>query len=371
MNSTAITWIALGTIVPSFLLSWLSAFVIRRRAASWGLVDQPGERKVHEQPTPMGGGLAIWLGVLAPFLLGSILLLSGTAEALLPAGLADHLEGVEMRLGGLWILLAGGTALMILGLLDDLRGLAWQLRLSIQLLIVAACIGSQGWQVSLFMSSGLVTVLVSIFWVVLLINSFNMLDNMDGASAGVAAIAALVLTLFVLLPGSASAGPQLFIAGFLLVLLGSLAGFLLHNRPPARIFMGDAGAYFVGFSIGIASLLATYASAEKPHAVLAPLCVLAIPIYDFVTVIFIRLREGRSPFEADKCHFTHRLVELGMSKGQAVLTIYFATATCGLCALLLPRVDSFAGASIIVLLVVCVLGLVNILETTARRKIHS
>ena len=142
----------------------------------------------------MGGGLAIWLGVLAPFLLGSILLLSGTAEALLPAELADHLEGVEMRLGGLWILLAGGTALMILGLLDDLRGLAWQLRLSIQLLIVAACIGSQGWQVSLFMSSGLVTVLVSIFWVVLLINSFNMLDNMDGASAGVAAIAALVLS---------------------------------------------------------------------------------------------------------------------------------------------------------------------------------
>jgi UDP-GlcNAc:undecaprenyl-phosphate GlcNAc-1-phosphate transferase len=372
MNSVPLTWIALAALLPSFLLVYLSSFWIRRRAAGWGLIDQPNDRKVHATPTPMGGGLAIWLGVLVPFLVGTVVVMIASSNPdWLPAILQQHVEGLKSRLGSLWILLGGGTVLMILGLIDDLRGLPWRLRLAVQFLVVAVCIGTQGWQLSLFLSSRLLALVVSVIWVVLLINSFNMLDNMDGGSAGVAGIASLMLTLFVLLPGSSEQGPQLFIAGFFLVLLGSLLGFLVHNRPPARLFMGDAGSYFIGFSIGIASLLATYASDQKPHAVLAPLCIMAVPIYDFVTVIWIRLREGRSPFQPDKSHFSHRLVELGMTRGQAVLTMYFATATCGLGALLLPQVDGFLQAGIIVLLVICVLGLVAILETVARRKIRS
>jgi UDP-GlcNAc:undecaprenyl-phosphate GlcNAc-1-phosphate transferase len=161
----------------------------------------------------------------------------------------------------------------------------------------------------------------------------------------------------------------LFVAGFLLVLVGALLGFLWHNRPPARIFMGDAGSYFIGFCIGVATLLATYTGYQSAsrHAILAPLCVMAVPFYDMTTVIWIRLRSGRSPFEADKSHFSHRLVELGLSKGQAVLTIYLTTATCGLGALLLHEVSVF-GAGVIVLSIVCVLALIGILESTARRK---
>ena len=372
MNSVTLTWIVLASLLPSFLITFASSFWVRRRAAGWRLIDQPGDRKIHVAPTPMGGGLAIWLGVLVPFLVGTLLVVAARLDPeWLPGTLQQHVEGFSSRIGSLWILLAGGTALMILGLVDDIRGLPWQLRLAIQFLVVAVCISTQGWQLSLFLSSRLLATLVSIVWVVLLINSFNMLDNMDGGSAGVAAIVSLVLTVFVLLPGTSAQGPQLFIAGFFLVLLGSLLGFLVHNRPPARLFMGDAGSYFVGFCIGIASLLATYASDQKPHAVLAPLCVLAVPIYDFVTVILIRVREGRSPFQPDKSHFSHRLVELGMTRGQAVLTMYLATATCGLGALLLPRVDGLLEAGIIVLLVACVLALIAILETAARRKIRS
>src|SRR5690606_15600815 len=124
--------------------------------------------------------------------------------------------------------------------------------------------------------------------------------------------------------------PQLFVAGLLLVLAGSILGFLWHNRPPARIFMGDAGSYFIGFTIAIATLLATFSSYQsvRPHTVLAPLCVLAVPLYDTVTVLWIRLRQGKSPFHADKNHFSHRLVDLGLNKTQAVLTIYLLTATC-------------------------------------------
>ena len=151
--------------------------------------------------------------------------------------------------------------------------------------------------------------------------------------------------------------------------VGSLVGFLGDNRPTARLFMGDAGSYFVGFCIAVATLLATFASynSTTQHAVLAPLCVMAVPLYDMVTVLWIRVRQGRSPFQPDKSHFSHRLVELGLTKGQAVLTIYLTTATCGLGALLLHQVDA-VGAGVILLMIVLVLCLIAILETTGRRS---
>ena len=143
---------------------------------------------------------------------------------------------------------------------------------------------------------------------------------------------------------------------------------LWHNRPPARLFMGDTGSYLIGYLMAMSTLTATFAGQNvPPHAILAPLCVLAVPIYDTLTVVAIRLREGRSPFVGDKSHFSHRLVELGMTKPQAVLTIYLTSATCGLGALLLRQVNML-GAAIILLLVTCVLVLIGILETVGRRK---
>ena len=120
------------------------------------------------------------------------------------------------------------------------------------------------------------------------------------------------------------------------MLAGALAGFWWYNKPPATIFMGDVGSYFIGFSIATATLMATFAGEGLPrHAVLAPLCVLAVPIYDTLSVIAIRLRAGRSPFEGDRNHFSHRLIALGLSPKQAVWTIYLLSAACGLGALLL------------------------------------
>jgi UDP-GlcNAc:undecaprenyl-phosphate GlcNAc-1-phosphate transferase len=132
--------------------------------------------------------------------------------------------------------------------------------------------------------------------------------------------------------------------------------------------MGDTGSYLIGYLLAIATLTAKFAGGDMPkHAILGPLCVLAVPLYDTFSVIYIRLRGGRSPFVGDKSHFSHRLVELGLSKSRAVLTIYLATATCGLGALLLREVDLF-GAAVILLMVVCTLALVAILETVGRRK---
>ena len=133
--------------------------------------------------------------------------------------------------------------------------------------------------------------------------------------------------------------------------------------------MGDAGSYFVGFCIAIATLLATYTDFEgsNVHAIMAPVIIMAVPIYDLVTVMVIRIVEGRSLFKPDKSHFSHRLVELGLSRGRAVLTMYLTTATTGLAALLLPQVNLF-GAILIVLMTFCVLSLIAILENTARGR---
>jgi len=369
----------IAAVVPSAAISWFCALVIRRRAAAWGFLDQPGHRKVHSSPVPLGGGVAIWAGVVGFFVVGQALLslaraqrASGGSFSLGPLTplvelAATHLDGLAQQSWRLWLLLGAGTVLMLLGLLDDRKHLDWRLRISVEFL-VAAFIVWQGWRLTLFLDWPLVTAALSVLWIAGLINSFNLLDNMDGLSGGVAAIAsAMLATVLLVAPDPRTNQPQLFVAGFLLVLIGALLGFLAHNRPPARIFMGDAGAYFIGFSLATATIMATFAVRDKPHAILAPLCVLAVPIYDTVSVIAIRLRNGRSPFEGDKNHFSHRLVDLGMSKPQAVLTIYLTTATCGLGAFLLHQVDA-TGAAIIVLLVACVLAIIAILEATARRR---
>jgi UDP-GlcNAc:undecaprenyl-phosphate GlcNAc-1-phosphate transferase len=380
MNLESTIWFVGGAMVPSMLVAWLATFAARRLAPRWGLIDRPGERKVHSTPTPMGGGIAIAIGVLLPFLVGQVVLImaiySPAISDLLPAFASEHLEGLLSRSAGLWVLLGGATILMVVGLIDDRRGLDWRLRISIQFAVAAFCVVTQGWRLTAFIDlprlSWVISMGLSTIWIVALINSFNMLDNMDGLSTGVACIAsALLATVMLIAPDPITQRPQLFVAGFLLVLTGSLLGFLWHNRPPARIFMGDAGSYFIGFCIAIATLLATYTSYESkaPLAILAPLCVMAVPLYDMITVIWIRLRSGKSPFHADKNHFSHRLVELGLTKTQAVLTIYLMTGTCGLGALLLHRLD-LMGAIIVISMISCVLLLIAILETTARRKLN-
>jgi UDP-GlcNAc:undecaprenyl-phosphate GlcNAc-1-phosphate transferase len=369
-----------GTVVPSFLLAWTLTWVLRSLAPRWGLVDRPNHRKVHTIPTPLGGGLAIGVGVVGTFLAGQVALVCVMREPeairWVPEFARPHLPGFVQQAPALWTLLAGAALLMLVGLWDDRYGVDWRIRLGVQFGVAIFCVVAQGWRFTAFLELGgwgeLVTGTLSVLWIVALVNSFNMLDNMDGLSAGVAWIAASLLAAVMLMsPDPTTLRPQLFVAGFLLVLGGALLGFLWHNRPPARIFMGDAGSYFVGFCIAVATLVATYAGyhSGSPHSILAPLCVMAVPLYDMTTVLWIRIREGRSPFVADKSHFSHRLVELGLSKGQAVLTVYLTTATCGLGALLLHRVDA-VGAVIIVLLVVCVLVLITVLESTARRKLR-
>lgn len=360
----------LVTVLPAFVIAVLAVGKVKRYAKAIGLLDKPSARKVHTVPVPLGGGLGIWAGVSGTFLIGTIGLFviyfnQSIAEDWLPSGLLENVPGLASKGLEIWVLLGGGTILAFLGLLDDRFSLPWQPRLAIEFLVAGSVVYWQHLQLTAFIGIPWLTSILSVIWIVMLINSFNMLDNMDALSGGVAAIICAMLALMlVVTPESSQGQPQLFVAAMLLVMVGALLGFLKHNWPPASIFMGDAGSYFVGYWIAIASLLSTYTGAKgtTPHAVLAPLCVLAIPIYDMVSVIWIRMREGRSPFQADKRHFSHRLVELGMTKKQAVITIYLATVTCSLGALLLPRTDLW-GAVIVLTIVFCMLALVGVLES--------
>lgn len=362
---------AVACILPAFAVSLLATAAMRSLAPRWGLIDQPAARKVHVTPTPLGGGIGVWLGVLLTVVAAQVtvwwIVRQGTPPDWVPAVLAPHLGGALSSSGRLWTILGAGTVLFVMGLLDDRFTIPWQPRLVTQLGIAAALVFGGDIRASVFAPLPWVGDLVSVLWLVVLINSFNFLDNMDSLSSGIGLIAA---TMFACVMLSGTSEPRWLVAGLLLILAGSLAGFLVHNRPPAKIFMGDSGSQFLGLMIGTLTLLGTFydEASSSRHVILAPLCILAVPLYDFCSVILIRLAQGRSPFQPDKSHFSHRLVELGLPKPKAVLTIHLATLTTGLGGILLYRVDDWTSAIMILALVLCVLSIVGILEAAALKQ---
>ena len=345
--------------VLCYLLCWAVRFVAPRV----GLIDAPGGRKAHRAPTPLGGGVAIWASLILIVASGTGWLLIG---APLPPEIARYAEGSMLRIGQLWSILGLASAMMAMGLADDRYRLDWRPRLLMQVAAAAALIAVGG-QITLFGPLGWPPIrwTLTLLWVVGLTNSFNFLDNMDGLAAGVGL---LVCMLFV---GAQAAVGSLFVPAVLLVLGGALAGFLVHNRSPARLFMGDAGSNVLGFLLGALTVVGTFTrdnadSRFSPFGALAPVLVMAVPLYDTVSVILIRILEGRSPFQADRRHFSHRLVDRGLTPPWAVRTIYLVSLAGGLGALLLHRLDAW-GAAVVIGQTACLLGIVAILEVASDR----
>jgi UDP-GlcNAc:undecaprenyl-phosphate GlcNAc-1-phosphate transferase len=356
---------AIGLVAIAFMLCASLCYLARRYAARLGFVDRPGGHKGHRVPTPLGGGVAIWLTTVIVLGLG-LLAVVALGQADLPEPLARHAGGVALRAGLLvWILLVA-SVIMAMGLVDDYRSIDWRVRLGIQF-GCALMLAATGVRITLFgpFTHPLLGGAVTVLWIVGLTNAFNMLDNMDGLAASVGLIAALLFS------GAQIAVGSLFAPAVLLVVVGALAGFLVHNFAPARLFMGDAGSNFLGFLLGALTVVGTFThvgagGTYSPYGVLAPLLVMAVPLYDMISVVLIRLREGRSPFVGDRRHFSHRLVARGLTPAQAVGTIDLVTLAGGLGALLLHRLDG-AGASVVLAQTCCLLGIVAILEVSASR----
>jgi UDP-GlcNAc:undecaprenyl-phosphate/decaprenyl-phosphate GlcNAc-1-phosphate transferase len=295
-------------------VSWLLTAFLIRRAPRLGLVDYPAARKVHSKPTPKGGGLAIFAALVLTVCL---------LPLVYPPSPKTYLP---------WVL---GLIIVLLGLVDDLRPLPWQLRLGVQTVVAAVGV------VYLVPPTGAATRVAAVLWVVGLINAFNMLDNMDALSGGVALVAASVLAAAAWLKQAGSeASPE---ALPFVMLAGAILGFLWFNRPPARIFMGDAGSTFLGFFLGLGGLQVGLEDGERPWAWMLLPCVFAVPCYDLLTVVSIRLSQGRSPFHADKQHLSHRLVALGLSRPAAVAAIHLLALAGGAGGLVVYAVTAPVG----------------------------
>lgn len=356
--------------LTAFIIAWIVTKLMRAISPKIGLIDQPAARKSHTIPTPLGGGIAIYLGVVLPLAGAQVIAWWLTQNpqfaAYLPSEIVPLLSGVGTKTGQLWAILAGGTVLSSMGLIDDLKNLPWQPRLALQFCVAVGLVAS-GVHAAVFIPYPWIGWCISTIWILALINSFNFLDNMDGLSSGIALIASVLFAIVML---TSTSEPRWLVGGVLIVLSGALAGFLCHNWPPAKIFMGDSGSYFIGLMLASMTILGTFydESSSGRHIILAPLCILAVPLYDTCSVIVIRLSEGRSPFRPDKSHFSHRLVELGLKPQNAVMTIHLATLTTGLGGLLLYRLSDWSDAGLVISLILCVLGIIAILENVGRRR---
>ena len=314
-----------------YLLAFVAAAVVAlvltplaiRVAVRLGLLDQPGERKAHEVPTPYLGGLALVVGFAIAV---------GVAAVLVPGAAGGIVD--------LGLILGLGVLLAVVGLIDDLRGLSVALRLGSQL-AVALVLWAGGNRVGVTGVEWL-DLALTLLWVVGIANAMNLLDNMDGLSAGIAAVAALWFGLIGALNG------QVLVASLAFGLAGCSLGFLRHNRPPARIYMGDAGSLFLGLmlaTIGIRLDLPVH----PVSAALIPILVLTVPVLDTTLVVAARLRHGISPFRGGRDHTSHRLVQVGLPVPVAVLLIAIAGLAHGWVALLVVRIDTGSAMLLAVL----------------------
>jgi UDP-GlcNAc:undecaprenyl-phosphate GlcNAc-1-phosphate transferase len=367
MSSTALGIFALVSV--SFAISILVTRFMIGFAPRIGFVDKPGGRKIHDNPKPLGGGVAITLGLILPLLAGVAAVRFAPQWTI--EKLADHPDAVALVTGAehqtpLSLALIGGILIMhAMGLVDDRKALGPYVKLITQLVVAGLLVICFDMRAMTFLDvhvggpwlSGLLTVL----WIAAITNAFNFLDNMDGLSAGVATICATAFLISTCLIG------QWFVAATLACLVGSALGFLIWNFPPARIFMGDSGSLVLGFVLGVLTVRTTFITpgvdfANAWHGVFSPLLVLALPLYDLIVVSAIRMSRGKSPFVGDRNHFSHRLVNRGMSRRTAVLCLYLVTAATSVSAIVLPQVRSGFLAFLIVAQTVMILGLVMLLE---------
>lgn len=350
---------ALITLAFAALIGWIVTPLVRRFALSIGFLDAPGERKIHTHPIAYGGGLAVLAAFVAATGLSHLALRQNSeyVEGLI-------LPAVHLDLKPHTLIVIGVCALgaLLLGLIDDRYRLSPKTKLIGQLVLAIATVAG-GVRITALIGDNLFMQGVTVLWIVLITNSFNLLDNMDGLCSGTVSIGALMLMFVSIQSGQFS---LMLLAA---ALSGATLGFLFYNRSPASIFLGDAGSLFCGYMMACLTALVTYYRYTFPShlSVGIPLLILAIPLYDTLSVIFIRLKEGRPIMRGDTSHFSHRLTDLGMTRRQAVTTIHLACLAIGLPATILGKVQPEYGF-LIVGQAVLVLTIVAMLERAGRKK---
>ena len=310
MNYSITQYLLLG--LATLIFVGIVIAPIRKFAVKIGAVDVPNlPRKIQKEPVPYLGGVAIALGVVSASFLGllvedySIINFKIASTVIIPAlliasvGLWDDLKELQP-----WPRLIAqtsvGTAMALILIATDTMGFA---------------LGNQ------FLNAA-----ISIFWIVGITNSINFFDNLDGGAAGTVAIASFFLFLI------ANSEGQILVSALAIVVCGSTAGFLLWNKSPAKIYMGDAGALFLGLMMGVLTIRLDPGITPKYLSLAIPVALLAIPILDTTVAVVSRLHRGMSPFTGGRDHLSHRLMRIGMHRKYAAITLWGASGVYGLLA---------------------------------------
>ena len=300
----------------------------KKLAEKTGVMDRPkGEKhKRHDKETPLLGGAAMF-SAWALAIGGGILMLFSADLQNISSEVAANLEGVKLVSGRLIIIIIGALAATMLGLWDDKYGMDAIWKLLGQILIAAFVVSLSGIKITLFCNNPVFVWGISVFWFVLLMNAFNFFDNMDGLAVGTSTIA---MALFAVV---AALSNQYFLAALSALTCGVGLGFWFYNHTPASIFMGDSGSHFLGYMAAVMSASITYFSREYSLTrlpILLPFFILAIPLFDTLAVVVIRLRNGKPIYVGDHNHISHRFVKMGLSRRRAVQLVHLLVLALGL-----------------------------------------
>jgi UDP-GlcNAc:undecaprenyl-phosphate GlcNAc-1-phosphate transferase len=291
--------------------------IVRRLARRLGFLDQPAERKVHVAPVPLMGGVAIYAAVILSVVL-----------------LGHHF------LGELMVILLAATVMALTGLWDDRSHLHAVVKLGLQLLVGIGLFFA-GVRVQLGWLPAWANFGLTILWIAGITNALNLLDNMDGLSGGISAVAAAFFAVIAAMNG------QYMVASLSAAVLGACLGFLVFNTKPASIFMGDSGSLFLGLLLAVIGIKLRFPGHSSFVTWMVPLLVLWIPIFDTTLVTLSRMRRGLNPLTTPgKDHVSHRLVARGRTQLEAVLLLYVAAGACGLLAVFVMQASLREGYQI-------------------------
>ena len=333
----------------AFALSAVGVPLVRAFARWWGVLDVPAARKVHKVATPLLGGAAVY----AAF----------AATVLFNFSFSLQLKGVAV----------GATMVVVVGVLDDVYELSARLKLLGQVL---AAVVTTAYGVTLSVvphdvpGAAAINVVLTLLWFLTVTNALQFLDGMDGLAAGLGAVAALFFSLAALQTG------QRYLMFLAAPLVGACLGFLPYNFRPGRsatIFLGDAGASFIGFTLAGLAVMGEWAEDDPVVALLTPMLILAVPLFDITYVGIVRVVTGKVHSVAEwlaytgKDHMHHRFEALGLSRPESVLVIVAIAATLGLSALLL-KFATPPEAVLILVQAACLLAIIAVLEGVGRRR---
>jgi UDP-GlcNAc:undecaprenyl-phosphate GlcNAc-1-phosphate transferase len=312
---------AISLLLPWYPLGFLAALalalyftpILREAARNFGIVDQPdGRLKTHEKPVAYLGGLAVYLAFLI-------------ALGLMPNPFSQKTLG----------LLLGGSVVLLIGFIDDLKALSPLVKFLGQLLAAFVLIKADI-RIQISVLPPFAADLLTVLWVVAVTNAFNIIDVMDGLCAGVGAVCFALLFVMAILNGVTGQQESASIALFIACFAGALTGFLRSNFRPASIYLGDAGSMLIGFFAGSIAMILSYAD-RNPLALTAPLFLLGIPLFDLALVVVIRLANGKSPFRGSPDHFAVRLRRHGVPVAKVAILAYLGAAGLGLFAIALTE----------------------------------